>query len=726
MPIMKLLAPAAKAGKNRYESNWRPVDEDEFNYGGSANGLKNYNAEQVIQQRQLAGREAFQANYDQSTVDRALGRQARTGQSAMANQMAARARGEVPSIAQMQADRQMGQAVAAQNAQRASARGAAGLALAGQGAANNIANVQSSISRDAQINAAQERERAEANAFGAYGGMRQGDQASEQLAAQRAQFNTSMQQANRDANDQYSAHFGNLRARANEAGLNASMQRERLEHDNWNRREDRDAQIAQANAAAAERAYDQAANTSIWDLFSDMNAKEPVDIFGLSQPVQGEEKKSSGMGGMMSGLMGGGGGGGGGGGASMFGFLSDGRAKSKSDGSDVVPLSDHPDGRRLQVGLDGRAFYSSAPDEDDGRPSLSGPTPRYSKAAPSSAPERESSSPKAKPKPKKKAPPRDLMKEADAMMASMRSDHDARMAAGPAVRADDYTISDKRAKEPAKKKTQQEEDDEEIRRFMGEDPGNTRIDVTTPEARDQAQREAKEDQDKIAYQEREAEREVRRAREAEAKRKQEAVKAESEARYQDDRMKVGLGPVGAWIRKQGGFYDPPTTEQAIADQNFRKRFSETKKSVGDFARRYGPGGGQTSQEDIAKRLVPERVLKEFHSMLPQGKVRNPVSFERDPSPLANAARSMEGSSYAYKPGLTPPNQRPGEPNFGPMAQNMEKSPIAGTAVKENQETGLKVIDRDKALKVTMSVAADQQRQLDEMRAELAKKKGEKK
>lgn len=84
--------------------------------------------------------------------------------------------------------------------------------------------------------------------------------------------------------------------------------------------------------------------------------------------------------------------------------------------------------------------------------------------------------------------------------------------------------------------------------------------------------------------------------------------------------------------------------------------------------------------------------------------------------IADANRSMQGSPYAYKPGLTPPGQAPGEPNVGPMAQQMEKSPVAATAVKVDPATGLRFIDRDKALKVTMSGVASLQQQLDEMKA----------
>jgi hypothetical protein len=94
--------------------------------------------------------------------------------------------------------------------------------------------------------------------------------------------------------------------------------------------------------------------------------------------------------------------------------------------------------------------------------------------------------------------------------------------------------------------------------------------------------------------------------------------------------------------------------------------------------------------------------------------RQMKSFSRDP--IADANRSMAGSAYAYKPDFTPPDQKPGETNVGPMAQNMEQSPVAATAVKTDPATGLKVIDKDKALKLTMAGIADLQRQQDQTRA----------
>lgn len=88
------------------------------------------------------------------------------------------------------------------------------------------------------------------------------------------------------------------------------------------------------------------------------------------------------------------------------------------------------------------------------------------------------------------------------------------------------------------------------------------------------------------------------------------------------------------------------------------------------------------------------------------------------SPIAESNRSMAGSPYAYKDGMTPPGQKPGEVNVGPMAQNLESNPVAATAVKTDPRTGLKMIDKDKALKVTMAGLADLQKQQDQTRAVL--------
>lgn len=164
-------------------------------------GAENYNKGREQQARAIDNRSAFQADYAQANQDRVAAQQAREGQLQAGGLMMARATGQVPSIAGMQAQQDMQRAVAAQASQAASARGPAGLALAQQGAANNIANAQAGISGQAQINAANERLAAEQAAFGAMSGMRGQDYQSQAQAAGQAQFQTGMQAQNRAAND---------------------------------------------------------------------------------------------------------------------------------------------------------------------------------------------------------------------------------------------------------------------------------------------------------------------------------------------------------------------------------------------------------------------------------------------------------------------------------------------------------------------------------------------
>jgi hypothetical protein len=89
------------------------------------------------------------------------------------------------------------------------------------------------------------------------------------------------------------------------------------------------------------------------------------------------------------------------------------------------------------------------------------------------------------------------------------------------------------------------------------------------------------------------------------------------------------------------------------------------------------------------------------------------------TPVAEANRTMVGSMYRYKPEHTPPEQKPGEPNFGFMAQNLEKSPITATAVKEDP-SGLKRVDALKLLRILGASVADLQQQQDETRLALSK------
>lgn len=84
--------------------------------------------------------------------------------------------------------------------------------------------------------------------------------------------------------------------------------------------------------------------------------------------------------------------------------------------------------------------------------------------------------------------------------------------------------------------------------------------------------------------------------------------------------------------------------------------------------------------------------------------------------MADAARSMTPSPYAYKPQYVGRSgQSEGEVNVGPMANAMAKDPVASTAISKDPDTGLLMIDKDKGLKLTMGSLASMQHQIDEMK-----------
>lgn len=208
-PQAAAAAAAQQALNNHFEYGGRPggaADASRY-FGGLAEGAQGRQGEQINYGRAQAYGEQAQGN---------AGAQGR-----VADLMWKRANGLVPSIAQMQGDRQMGQLTAAQTSAAASARGPAAMALAQQGAAANTAAGQSQISNQVQINAAQERQQAEQAAFGAYSGMRGQDFQGQGLEQDAAQKQAALNAAQRAANDQYSLGLYGNQTDINKAQLNA-------------------------------------------------------------------------------------------------------------------------------------------------------------------------------------------------------------------------------------------------------------------------------------------------------------------------------------------------------------------------------------------------------------------------------------------------------------------------------------------------------------------------
>lgn len=80
----------------------------------------------------------------------------------------------------------------------------------------------------------------------------------------------------------------------------------------------------------------------------------------------------------------------------------------------------------------------------------------------------------------------------------------------------------------------------------------------------------------------------------------------------------------------------------------------------------------------------------------------------------DANRKMKASPYAYKDEYRPPEQKPGEVNYGPMAQSLEENPITRTAIKKDHG-GMRMVDMTKLTKIHSGAIANLQEQLDELK-----------
>lgn len=79
-----------------------------------------------------------------------------------------------------------------------------------------------------------------------------------------------------------------------------------------------------------------------------------------------------------------------------------------------------------------------------------------------------------------------------------------------------------------------------------------------------------------------------------------------------------------------------------------------------------------------------------------------------------AAHALEGHDYAYKDEFTPPEQKRGEVNHGPMAQAMEKNPLTRTAVKKDPR-GMRMVDMNKLVKVHSSLIDHLQDEIEDLK-----------
>lgn len=198
--------------------------------------------------------------------------------------------------------------------------------------------------------------------------------------------------------------------------------------------------------------------------------------------------------------------------------------------------------------------------------------------------------------------------------------------------------------------------------------------------------------------------------------------------YSDARSKMPTDVMGyedgARIGEDGlGYVERPAAESVVpakfaAMQAAKEERGGLAKAAATAKKGAGSGRKMTYDEMLAEL---EKTREPTLRALRTPSVLKAAVAESRSGDMADAARAMQASAYAYKPGMEPPEQAPGEPNVGPMAQNMAANPVTATAVKRDPNTGLLMIDQSKMTKVLGGVVADQQRQIDSLAALVAQR-----
>ncbi len=383
---------------------------------------------------------------------------------------------------------------------------------------------------------------------------------------------------------------------------------------------------------------------------------------------------------------------------------------------DVVPLADDPTRGRLQMN-DEHAFYARN-DDNDGRPSLSGPSaPSHLKSR--STPSLSAAMASKPVQKRRERTPEELSAEADRLMSSMRSEHESRMSSGPAV-GGSYLTSDSRAKQQAYEAGAQDA----AKHFTGDEytwgPDGP-VAVASPMT------EVAPDVHPLPPPP---------APPMSAASPPPATPDPRAAEDAAQRARIGARAAG-FLQGQAALYrNQGDTEAAKEGFDAVRARDAARTAMGpDYKTPNSPAKepkrGLVLNEATLAPPAPEEEPRHRNTVgvrpAPARRRETTTSDERaknvDKGPLANAARSMAGSEYEYKGPFTPPDQEQGEKNVGPMANNMAKDPVAGTIVKRDPSINLPggglVLDQGKMVKTLGAIVADLQKQQDEDRNTIA-------
>jgi hypothetical protein len=185
-----------------------------------------------------------------------------------------------------------------------------------------------------------------------------------------------------------------------------------------------------------------------------------------------------------------------------------------------------------------------------------------------------------------------------------------------------------------------------------------------------------------------------------------------DAREEEMQREPLLARVREWGRELRGPSTKSLQQKAEEDAAYRAKLTQSQREGDEWARKHIP-------ESWLQAIRPAQPSTTYADGSPRFGTREPTSFVRGGDPVADANRAQEGSAYSYKPAFAAQaGQAPGETNIGPMAQTMATDPVASTAVKQDPASGMLMLDKDKLMKLQSAGIGSLQRQVDQLGAML--------
>lgn len=770
--------------ENEFTATAPELDKNAYQYGGregaAQEAAEKYDGRanrQLEQANAYAGQQQHMFNRGNQGLD--MSNESRGQQMGVANMMLARARGQTPSIAQMQGDRATQQMTAQQASAAASARGPAALALAQQNAANNTATAQSQIAGQTSIAAAQERLAAEQAAMGAYSNIRGADIGQAQTAfgagAQSGQLGiasnqnaqgwagmenqVNAQQLNAQMNYQAQRSANELAAQSINAGV--AGQNAQTNQQNAMGVVGMGASVAGSAASSDERAkqnIEPLRAKSTWGTGKGVNADQlerDVDQRVYEERVarEGQKDAESRQHNTFSPSAGGG-------------FMLGQEVGTSAYGG--RPMSGTGDGsgqKQIQAGMESTGAKGSKSAKEDAKGAETaakssrvaailgsvGDTATKSGASQGAAyhpyttyqaPQLLSVLARAEGGPVNAGQPYLVGEKGPELMVPQQSgtvinnDQTAGIAKGMAGQSPSGMIG----------KLQQMDADSDVALAKNDEkkhPGTYVMKGTGMDVMGTIKQQSRVDMGGVGQA-------------TSSPTNQKGLLSGLKA-FSDERAKTDVVPLTEspgterhWDRDVSSLASKPNTSlgaslsgsvpkysvnlPALSSPSSSKGKAAERKPTLSEAERWAntelaKTQAQTAALDSSKPSVnaggegggfsfSDMVGKRGAYAVSDEKGKHPLSIaSRDP--MANANRSMQGYAYEYKPGVTPPDQQPGEKNVGPMAQSLAADPIASTAVKQDEGTGLLVLDRDKMMKLNSAGIASLQQQNDEQEARIA-------